>query len=356
MGPRCAPLLPLCLAFIAGCQATAQDGMENVSSGVVGNYSATATSGSWQRSIHTRDMLRSEGIIRDYSGTVQPSPCLHGEEQLLGLSDPPLCDELVIESLGTTYRAFLFSKGHHDLVIYHEGHQGCPWWSDEWAATVFDDARSLIARLLDDADVLFLDMPMVATNCGQAIDIGGAVYTGSNHNWFALVDRPKESALAYFFNHISRAIDFLGPKYLTVHMVGRSGGGWATTIYAALDWRIARSVSIAGTLPIELRLPDLDGRDDLGDWEQYGPHVLRLVSYQELYEAASGMGLDGSRRHVQIYNEYDECCFSGMKGQLASEDYAGHKEYVQGVAFLVNPGETLHTIPVDMVVEQLFGP
>jgi hypothetical protein len=355
MGHQRALLLPLCLAFVAGCQATAQDGMENVSSGTATSYSAPVSNGSWSRSIRTRDTLRQEGIIRDYSGSVLPSQCSHQEAELLGLLEPPLCDEILIESLGTTYRAFLFSKNHHNLVIYHEGHQGCPWWSNEWAATVFDDARHLIARLLEHADVLFLDMPLVATNCGQPIDIGGAIYTGSNHNWFALVDRPKESALAYFFNHISRAIDFLGPRYLEVHMVGRSGGGWATTFYAALDWRIARSVSIAGTLPIELRLPDLDGRDDLGDWEQYGPYVLRLLSYYDLYEAAGGLGLDASRRHVQIYNEYDECCFSGMKGQLASEDY-GHKEYLQGVTFIVNPGETLHTIPIDMVIEQLFGP
>ena len=350
MDVRCALLLSAYSVVVAGCQATAQGDLE---------YSdpTNTSNASWNRSMQTRDILRQEGIIRDYSGTVIPSPCPHQEEQWLELPDPPTCDELQIESLGTTYRAFLFSKGHDSLVIYHEGHQGCPWWGGgEWATTVFDDALHLIARLLDHADVLYLDMPLVATNCGQEIDIGGAIYSGSNHNWFALLDRPRESALAYFFNHISRAIDFLGPRYPTVHMVGRSGGGWATTIYAALDWRILRSVSIAGTLPIELRLPDLDGRDDLGDWEQYGPHVLRLVSYQDLYEAASGLGLDSSRRHVQIYNEYDECCFSGMKGQLASEDYSGHIEYLQGVSFLVNPGETLHTIPIDMVIEQLFGP
>jgi hypothetical protein len=162
--------------------------------------------------------------------------------------------------------------------------------------------------------------------------------------------------LAYFFNHLHLALDYIAPQYRTIHMTGRSGGGWATTIYAALDWRIERSVSVAGTLPIELRTLDLDYMDDLGDWEQSSAYLFRIVSYQELYEAAGG--LDDSRRHVQIYNEFDECCFKGVKGMAAAQEYASSpKGYLQQrVRFLLNPGEQHHVIPIDMVMEQLFGP
>ena len=88
-------------------------------------------------------------------------------------------------------------------------------------------------------------------------------------------------------------------------------------------------MSVAGSLPIELRTPELDGTDDIGDWEQYAAHVYRLLSYQELYEAAGGV--DGSRRHVQVYNEFDICCFKGAKGVAAAADYgSSSKGYMQG--------------------------
>ncbi len=108
-------------------------------------------------------------------------------------------------------------------------------------------------------------------------------------------------------------------------------------------------------MPIELRTPDLDGTDDLGDWEQYGPHVFRLLSYQALYEAAGGF--QPRRRHVEIYNEFDNCCFSGVKGLAAKEVYsASTQEYMtERVSFLVNVGEYGHVIPVATVVEQLLA-
>ncbi len=50
---------------------------------------------------------------------------------------------------------------------------------------VLPDANDLIARVLERADVLYLDMPLLATNCGQTIDFNGTTYTGKLHNWFA---------------------------------------------------------------------------------------------------------------------------------------------------------------------------
>jgi pimeloyl-ACP methyl ester carboxylesterase len=348
---------------LADADATAQDDLADADAPAQGQptnsanvpINAVPSGVSARRALQTQAVLYSEGLARDRSGLVSSSRCSEGQEQLIGLSTPPLCDELKIESLGTTYRGFLFSKGHRVLVIYHEGHQTCGWnWT--FADTFHPDAAWLIANLLERADVLYFDMPLVATNCGQEIEIGGTVFSGENHNWFALLDKPGQSSLAYFVNHIYRALDFLGPTYTTVHMVGRSGGGWATTIYAALDWRITRSVSVAGSLPIELRLPQIDGRDDLGDWEQYGAYLYRLVSYQDLYEAAGGT--EEPRRHVQLYNEYDNCCFSGAKGNLAAHEYAeSAKDYMkQRVEFLVNVDDWTHDIPVELVLAELFDP
>lgn len=341
-------LLILLSILISGCEAVAQNPLGTEARAV------TPAPPMASRALKTRELLLSEGLIRDQTGWVRSTRCAEGQELAVSLDNPPACDELSIDSLGTTFRAFLFSRGHNELVIYHEGHNGCEaQWT--FADTLQRDAAQLIEKVLQRADVLYFDMPLVATNCGQEIDLGGAVYSGTSHNWFSLLDKPGESALAYFFNHIHSALDYLGPAYSTVHMVGRSGGGWATTIYAALDWRISKSISVAGTLPLEFRGPQLDGRDDLGDWEQFGAYVFKLVKYQELYEAAGGM--DPRRGHVQIYNEFDNCCFSGQKGLQTADDYSKSTNYYlqERVKFIVRPGETSHGIPVELVMSEIFG-
>jgi hypothetical protein len=345
-----AVVLLICAVVLCGCDAAAQNPPSS--------EDRLAESGTiaLRRALRTRTVLREEGLVRDQAALVTAERCSQGQELLIPLDTPPACDELTIESLGTTYRAFLFSKGRSTLLIYHEGHNTCdPNWG--FADYLQVDAARLMAKALDRADVLYFDMPLVATNCGQEVDVGeGAVYSGTSHNWFSLLDRPGESGLAYFFNHIYRTLDYYGPTYTTVHMVGRSGGGWATTIYAALDWRIDRSISVAGSLPLEFRGPDFDGRDDLGDWEQYGAYLFKIVKYQELYEAAGGTG--DPRRHMQIYNEFDDCCFSGIKGSRAADDYLKSPNgYLQErVQFFVKPGDTSHAIPVEMVLAELFAP
>ena len=353
---RCAAfvLVPILLGGIAGCEAAAQDWPTALEAEERFEQPGVLTTSAERRAIQTRATLIAQGVLRDRSGVVLSARCTEGEDQLFDPSSPPTCDELHIESLGATYRAFLFSKARDALVIVHEGHLECVS-TRRFADNVLSDARTLIERLLERADVLFLDMPMVGTNCGQKFDINGIAYTGYLHNWFGLVDEPGRSGLAYFFNHISLALDYLGPRYRTIHMTGRSGGGWATTLYAAIDWRIDRSVAVAGSLPFELRTPDLDGTDDIGDWEQYGAYVYRILSYQELYEAAGGLA--EPRRHVQIYNEFDGCCFSGAKGMAAAENYSSSTEgYLQGhVGFMVNAGESEHVFPVDLVIQELFG-
>jgi hypothetical protein len=354
----CAASLLSCfsLAGIVGCEAVAQQqpGLEPHQTERNLERSSTLVSTAERRAIQTRMTLRAQGVVRNGSGQVLSARCAEREEELFEAGAPVACDELHIESLGTTYRAFLFSKAHDVLVIVHEGHLPCVA-STRLVDTIQLDALALIHRLIERADVLYLDMPMLGTNCGQTFEMKGIKYSGYMHNWLALVDEPGQSGLAYFFNHISLALDYLGGRYEAIDMTGRSGGGWATTVYSALDWRVDRSVVVAGSLPIELRTPESDGADDIGDWEQYAAHVWKLVSYQELYEAAGG--LDESRRHVQIYNEFDRCCFKGAKGMAAATDYSSSaKEYLQGrVTFLVNHGEREHVFPVEMVIEQLFG-
>ena len=87
-------------------------------------------------------------------------------------------------------------------------------------------------------------------------------------------------------------------------MIGLSGGGWTTVVYSAIDERISNSFSVAGSAPFYLRV-DLR---DIGDYEQTNIDLYQNVNYLELY-VLSAYG-DG-RKHVQIFNKNDPCCYSG---------------------------------------------
>ena len=39
-------------------------------------------------------------------------------------------------------------------------------------------------------------------------------------------------------------------------MIGLSGGGWTTVVYAAIDERISDSFSVAGSIPFYLRVDE----------------------------------------------------------------------------------------------------
>ncbi len=92
-------------------------------------------------------------------------------------------------------------------------------------------------------------------------------------------------------------------------MAGLSGGGWATTIYPALDQRIGMSFPVAGSIPLYLR----SGFSE-GDMEQYDPAFYGQSHYIDFYVLATTQG----RRSVQILNRHDDCCF-GEKQHNATQ-------------------------------------
>ena len=109
-------------------------------------------------------------------------------------------------------------------------------------------------------------------------------------------------------------------------MTGISGGGWTTTISAAIDPRIVASFPVAGTMPIYLRskVPE-----DWGDWEQTVPEFYQIANYLELYVlGASGLG----RKQLQVLNVHDECCFNGFKSQT-------YRSVVRSAVLEVGEGE-----------------
>ena len=93
--------------------------------------------------------------------------------------------------------------------------------------------------------------------------------------------------------------------------MGLSGGGWATTLYAAIDPRIKFSFPVAGTIPVYLRVGTDIGDAEQGYLQEYDPEGLySIANYEELYVLGS---YGENRRQIQILNEFDDCCFAGKR-------------------------------------------
>jgi hypothetical protein len=103
--------------------------------------------------------------------------------------------------------------------------------------------------------------------------------------------------LQFFLEPVARAVNYIQAKYFgTYHdfnMIGLSGGGWTTTVYAAIDPRIVLSFPVAGSLPLDL--------DTEGDYEQNNTGLYNIAGYKDLYM----LGSLGSRRQSQILDVRD---------------------------------------------------
>ncbi|MCA9878475.1 MAG: hypothetical protein KC442_11855 [Thermomicrobiales bacterium] len=135
------------------------------------------------------------------------------------------------------------------------------------------------------------------------------------HNVSAAQETATFSPLVYFLSPIPVALNTVLAQqaFADITMLGISGGGWATTLYAAIDPRIVLSFPIAGSYPAFLREAPCSTVSERGDWEQSQADLYRRIDYTQLYVlGAAGPG----RRQFQILNQYDACCFSGLRYQV----------------------------------------
>jgi hypothetical protein len=123
------------------------------------------------------------------------------------------------------------------------------------------------------------------------------------------------SGLKFFLEPVAISLNALKPRYKEIHMAGLSGGGWTTTLYAAIDPTIRYSFPVAGTMPLYLRTGG-----SVGDKEQFIEDFYRIAGYPDLYLlGAHGAG----RKQVQILNRRDNCCFGETQ----------HDEKLFGIAY-----------------------
>lgn len=192
------------------------------------------------------------------------------------------------------------------LVIVHNGHT-CTL---EGAGL-----ESMISELLNARfAVLAMFMPRVAPNdCKESPhdplfqDPALAPAAGSPMRYFL---EPVAASINYL---LSRSQVGQFPLYREIDMLGHSGGGWTTTLYAAIDPRIRLSFPVAGSIPISSR-----GAGSVGDAEQYFEDFYRIAGYRDLYLLGAR---EPGRKQFWILNRNDPCCFGDSEIQF--RDAAG---------------------------------
>lgn len=182
-------------------------------------------------------------------------------------------------------------------AIYHEGHG---------AAGVEQGAETIEWLLARGWEVVALDLPMNGLNY---VDIhAGLTY----HQDLQQFEGGHTDPVTYFFSPVKDVVDRIvvqsGGNDPDILLIGRSGGGWLSYVYGALDPRIDAVVSVAGGTPLSQRLGATwigDGLEalELGDYEQVAPRLYSVVRHEDLMLAA------GSRGFLAMFNQYDPCCF-----------------------------------------------
>jgi len=196
-----------------------------------------------------------------------------------------------------------FPKESNDkLVIYHQGHSGD-----------FSKGINVIEKLIaEEYTVLAFSMPLTGKNNQPVIEHEkfGKIKLNS-HNHLELLKSEDFNPIKLFLQPINVSLNYVESNFdfNSYSMIGISGGGWTTIIYSAIDERISKSFSIAGSYPFFLR----SDVKNFGDYEQTDIDLYSNVNYLELYIlGASGI----NRSQIQIFNEYDPCCFSGNGYEL----------------------------------------
>ena len=209
-------------------------------------------------------------------------------------------DKLTVEmEYGINSISYLFTpeKSNEKLILYHHGH-----------AEDFLSGENTIQFFLDrNFTVLAMTMPLMGMNNQPVVEIDGlGEMKLISHNQFQLLEANNFNPMKLFLDPIQINLNFVEKEYdfNRYSIVGLSGGGWTAVVYSAIDDRISDSFSVAGSMPFYLRVSERD----IGDYEQSNIDLYKITNYLELY-VLSAYGDD--RKHIQIFNKNDPCCYSG---------------------------------------------
>ena len=123
------------------------------------------------------------------------------------------------------------------LLIYHQGHGG----------DFFRGVETIHFFLQHGYAVAAFSMPLLGMNGQATIETPDGNITLRSHDDFRVLESDVFSPMQFFFEPITMFLNYVVGEYDydLVAMVGLSGGGWTTTLVAALEPRIARSYHVA---------------------------------------------------------------------------------------------------------------
>lgn len=267
-----------------------------------------------------RDLVRS--IWPDSGGklptastpTVGPVP-VKGFPDLSNLTWQLSCPFFYLNS--TVYHSVRTAGSISDtVVIHHHGHaKACdktlPDNRCDSNRSFYDyyNVTDYYHRVLE-ADAFFLYMPLFGPNEQQGLP--------ESHVWFEQWQEKGVATVSFFLEPVIRTINFaLGLGYKNVVMIGKSGGGWTTTLAAAIDPRIGLSFPIAGSIPLDFPHKSWDFEQMPRNDTAEHPWYLSVANYTQLYALATVDGGGGrTRSSLQVLHENDPCCYYG-KGRHA---------------------------------------
>jgi hypothetical protein len=228
---------------------------------------------------------------------------------------------------------FVSSSPNGRLVVFNPGHACTVADGSNWSADAgsYGDQRAIQTLLVDGYGVLVTFMPHVRPDdCGSV----------SHETMFATLHPAQGSVWKYFLQPVSDSLNYLVanavshgfPQYSEFDMLGLSGGGWTTTVYAAIDTRITKSVNVAGSEPLEFwnNFASLE--------EQTLPALYNVAAYRDLYIlGAAGQG----RRQIQVLNRRDDCCFfPGWLGLVPGNWESSVRTYESAIrSAMINMGD-----------------
>jgi hypothetical protein len=203
---------------------------------------------------------------------------------------------------------FIAQRTNHNLVVVHHGHD-C-YLDGSWdplsdTGPGYGLQRTINGLLVDGYSVLAVFMPR---NQPATPDYPPNCLKSDEHHIMFEIQLLSGSPMKFFLEPVVVCLNYLQlkssedkfPAYEEFNMVGISGGGWTTTVYSAIDPRIAFSFPVAGSTPLyPIHEYPNDGH---GDDEQNWPDFYKIAGYLDLYVMGSyGRG----RKQVQILNRRD---------------------------------------------------
>ena len=201
-----------------------------------------------------------------------------------------------IKSVGYIFKP---KKNNMRLFLYHQGHNGD-----------FILGKDVIEFFVNKGFTVYaFCMPLIGKNNQPLVTINKigtfklSMEEMESHELMKFLDFP----ISFFIRPILIMLNYAqNHNFTDITMCGISGGGWTTTIAAALDKRINYSFPVAGTYPIYIKLNSPS--NSYGDFEQIYPPLYSKIGYLDMYI----MGATGENRfQVQMLNLHDPCCFQG---------------------------------------------